>query len=234
MPIITLGRKRVIIDVDTQRHFFRARGIVCVQNYRGVLANIRRVVEWARLKNIPMISTVQIHNGNHAYSNSCFIGIKDQKKLRYTLRKRYTSFDANDRTDLPPGLLEQYDQVIFYKRCFDPFEEPRADRMLSELQADEFILIGAVTEGAVKATALGLLARQKNVTVLVDAIGSYDKMVGETTLRQIWERGAKLTKTKTFLRYSCLQVGRSVRLQWPPGPNYGRTGFRELVFEGSF
>jgi len=206
MPIITLGRKRVIIDVDTQRHFFRAKGIVCVQNHRGVLANIRRVVEWARLKNIPMISTVQIHSGNHAYSNSCFIGIKDQKKLRYTLRKRYTSFDANDRTDLHPGLLEQYDQVIFYKRCFDPFREPRADRMLSELEADEFILIGALTEGAVKATALGLLSRHKSVTVLVDATGSYNMTVGEVTLRLLLERGGKLTDTKTLLGSTCLQL----------------------------
>jgi len=164
-------------------------------------------MEWARLKNIPIISTVQIYTGTYLFANPYIAPIEGQEKISYTLRKRYTSFDADDCTDIPPGLLERYDQVILHKRCFDPFEEPRADRMLSELQADEFILIGAATEGAVKATALGLLSRGKNVTVLVDATGSYDRTAGEITLRQIWERGAKLTNTKTFLRYSCLPLG---------------------------
>lgn len=62
-------------------------------------------------------------------------------------------------------MLRRYDQVILHKRCFDPFEEPRSDRVLTELQTDEFILIGVAAEDAVKATALGLLARQTNVTV---------------------------------------------------------------------
>jgi nicotinamidase-related amidase len=226
MPTITLRRRRVIVDVDTQRHFFLTRGIVCVQNHRRVLANIRRVVDWAQLKNIPMISTVQIYSGNHRYCNSRFADTDGQKKISYTLRKRFTSFDANDCTDLPPQLLDQYDQVILHKRCFDPFEEPRADRMLSEVHADEFIVIGAVMEGAVKATALGLLARQKNVTVLIDAIGSYDRIAGETTLRQIWERGAKLTTTKTLLRYSCFELAdpydhNGHRAQITRGPLFG-------------
>ena len=90
------------------------------------------------------------------------------------------------------------------KRCVDPFAEPRADRVLSELEADEFILIGAAAEGAVKATALGLLNRRKNVTVLVDAIGSYDKFAGEIAFRQLWEGGARLTDIRTFLGYQRL------------------------------
>lgn len=78
--------------------------------------------------------------------------------------------------------------------------------MLSELRADEFIVIGALTEGAVKATVLGLLARHKNVIVLVDATGSYDRTVGEITLRLLLERGGKLIDTKTFLGSPCLQL----------------------------
>ena len=206
MPIITLQRKRVIVDVDTQRHFFLDRSIVCVQNHQQVLANIRRIVDWAQLKNVRMISTVQIYAGNNLYYNSRIVGTDGQKKISCTLRKRHTSFDANDCTDLPQGILDRYDQVILHKRCFDPFEEPRADRILSELQADELILIGAATEGAVKATALGLLARQKKVTVLVDATGSYNRTGGKIALRNILERGGKLTDTRTLLGFSSLRL----------------------------
>jgi nicotinamidase-related amidase len=99
-------------------------------------------------------------------------------------------------------IFQQYDQVILQKRCLNPFEEPRADRILTELEAKQFILIGALTEGAVKATALGLLARRKNVTVLVDAIVSRSKAAATIALRQIWAKGAKLTCTRALLERS--------------------------------
>ncbi len=62
------------------------------------------------------------------------------EKIGWTLRNRRTQFDATDCTDLPNDILERYDQVIFCKRQIDPFDEPRVDRMLTELEADEFIL----------------------------------------------------------------------------------------------
>ena len=218
MPIITLRRNRVIVDVDTQRHFFADSGIVCVRNHRQVLANILRVVKWARLGNIRMISTVQILPSEYPYCNSRITDIEGQKKINYTFRRRRASFDAADSTDLLPEILELYEQVIFQKRCFDPFKEPRADRMLSELDADEFILIGALREGAVKATALGLLSRHKNVTVLVDATGSYNKTAGEVTLRVMSERGVRLINTHTFLGSSWVQLARS---DWFGQPGLG-------------
>lgn len=223
MPVIILRWKRVIVDVDTQSHFFAAGSIVCVQNAQRVLANIQKVMDWAQLKNIHMISTVQICDRDPFVARRSSHGSPEtahQRKLDYTTRNRRISFDATDCTDLAPEILEQYDQVIFYKRCFDPFAEPRADRMLSEFEADEFILIGAATEGAVKATALGLLTRRKNVTVLVDATGSVDRTIGEITLRQMWERGAKLTDTRTLLGSSLFATGGSMRLRPLLRPNY--------------
>lgn len=194
-----LRQVRFVVDVDTQTHFFLSGSRVCVQNHRRVLTNILRVIHWAHLKNIHMISTVQILG---RYCNFLIDGSEGQKKIRHTLWRRYISFDATDCTDLLPEIFEEYEQVIFCKRCFDPFAEPRADRMLSEFPADEFILIGAATEGAIKATALGLLARHKKVTVLIDATGSYNRKVGETTLRLLRERGAKLASTESLLASS--------------------------------
>jgi nicotinamidase-related amidase len=211
MPTIKSRFKRVIIDIDTQRHFFLDSGLVRVLDHQQVLTNIRRTIAWARLKNIRMISTVQIYDGNNPNSTYHLADVEGLKKIRYTLRNRHTIFDATDCTDFPPRLWEQYDQIILHKRCFDPFKEPRADRILSELQANEFILIGAAAEGAVKATALGLLARHKNVTILVDAVGSYDKGAANVALRYIWAKGAMLTDTRTLLGSSCLRLTSACR-----------------------
>jgi len=205
-PVITLRRKRILIDVDTQREFFLAAGAACIRNHRRVLANIRRVMAWARLKNIRMISTARVYNSGTAGREGHIESPDGPKKISYTVRNRHISFAADGCTDLPRDIFRQYDQVILEKRSIDPFEEPRADRMLSELRASEFILIGATAEGAIKATALGLLVRRKNVTILTDAIGSRDKPAAQIALRQVEAKGAKLVEAKTLLGSSHLRM----------------------------
>jgi hypothetical protein len=166
-----------------------------------------------------MISTVQIYNGNDLQHNVCIAGTDGQEKLCYTIRNKRISFAAEDRSDFPLDILEHYDQLILHKRCFDPFEEPRADRMFTELRADELVLIGATVEGAVKATALGLLARRKNVTVLVDATGLHNRAKADIALRQMRAKGAKLINTKTLVGRSSLRLVGGVRLRSLPAPN---------------
>lgn len=209
--IIPLRRRKIVVDVDTQMHFFLDNSPVCVQDHLCVLANIRRVMAWVRMRHIHMVSTVQIFPRNVIHHNSNIAGGLSLKKINCTFHNKHISFDATDYADLPGRTLEQYDQVILHKRCFDPFEELRADRILTESEADEFILIGAPTEGAVRATALGLLHRQKKVTVLVNATGSLNVASGKVALRHMRAKGARLTDTKAFLGNSSLHLARAYR-----------------------
>ncbi|MCJ7692858.1 MAG: isochorismatase family protein [Sedimentisphaerales bacterium] len=200
-------RKRILIDIDTQRDFFLAEGNACIKNHRRVLANIRRIIAWARHNNIQVISTCEVypnHNGASALSY-CIDGTKGQKKIPYTLLYNRANFAADGNTDLPHDVLIQYEQVILHKRCVDPFEEPRIERLLSEVRADDFILIGASVEGAIKATALGLLQRGKRVSIIVDAVGSRDKKQADLALRKMGTKGAKLVETKKLAGTSHLK-----------------------------
>ena len=92
-PVITLRRKRVIIDVDTQKDLFLASSPACIRNHRRVLANIRRVIAWSRLKNVRMISTAEIHEPNDLKHSFCLDGTEGQNKLSYTIRNRHTFFE---------------------------------------------------------------------------------------------------------------------------------------------
>jgi nicotinamidase-related amidase len=76
---------------------------------------------------------------------------------------------------------------------------------LSEVRANEFILIGACAEDAVLETALGLLQRDKTVTVVADAVGSHDKKQSKLALRKIEAKGAKLVETKKLAGTSRLR-----------------------------
>jgi nicotinamidase-related amidase len=205
-PILTLRRKRVVIDVDTQKDLFLAEGSACIRNHRRVLANLRRVMAWARRRNIRVISTKIEYIEPQNDKNSCIPPAGGTEKISYTTRHKSISFPADGSTDLQREILKNYDQVVLEKRCPDPFKEPRIDRIFCELRADEFIVVGALMEQAVKATVLGLLARRKNVTLLVDAVGYHNKNAADIALRQMEAKGAKIAEIKNLVGSSGLKL----------------------------
>jgi nicotinamidase-related amidase len=192
---IKLRRKRILVDVDTQKDLLIATGTNCIKNHRRVLMNIRRVFAWARIKDIKSVSTV-LSRPKNAAEQCCIAGTTGQNKVSYTLRNKRIVFEAGNSTDLSRDLFTRFEQIILSKRVEDPFDEPRAERLLTELRADEFIVIGAPAEGAVSPTVLGLLQRGKRVIVITDAIGVYDRKIAEIAFRKWQAKGAILMETK--------------------------------------
>ena len=208
LQLVKSRRKQILIDIDTQRDFLIAGGKACIRNHRRVLAHIRRMMAWARSQHVPIISTAEVYPDNNGESaiSYCIDGTDGQKKIRYTLVKDRVSFAADGNTDLPRDMLRRHKQVILHKRCVDPFDEPRIDRLLSEVRASEFILVGASLEGAVKMTALGLLQRGKKVTIIIDAVGTHNNKDAKLALRKMETKGAKLLDTKKFAGTSHLKL----------------------------
>jgi nicotinamidase-related amidase len=229
LQIVKAKRKQIIVDIDTQKDFLLASGKACIGNHRRVLAHIRRVMAWARFKNIPIISTAEVrpNNNGNGQEGYCIDGTDGQKKIRYTLFNNRVSFAADGNTDLSRDMLRRYKQIILHKRCVDPFDEPRIDRLLSEVRANEFIIIGISLEGAVAACALGLLQRGKRVTVVIDAVGSHNKREAKLALRKMETKGARLIETRklagvSHLRHisicdceSCRRLGRKTAVSTP-------------------
>jgi nicotinamidase-related amidase len=200
-------RRYLLIDIDTQRDFLLAEGKACVQNHSEVLANVRRIVAWSRRQHIPIISISEVHpnhNGASAIAY-CVDGTTGQRKISYTLLNNRASFPADDLNVLPADAWRSHRQIILHKRCTDPFDEPRIERLLSEVQADEFFLMGTGTENAIKATALGLLHRSKNVSIVIDALGSHNSKEAKLAIRKIKAKGANLVSTEDIAGISGLR-----------------------------
>lgn len=206
LQLIRARRRQVLVDINTQRDVLLAAGGDCVRNHRRVLAHIRRMMAWARSNHIPVISTCELHaakegsplvNGKNGLAHS---------KIGYTLLDNHISFSPDNNTDLPRDLLRRYRQVILPKRCPDPFDEPRIDRLLSEVHVGEFILMGTITEEAVSAMALGLLQRHKKVKIIVDAVGARDHNEAKMALRKMEAKGATLIESKKIAGTSHLRI----------------------------
>ena len=211
LQLVRARRKRILVDINTQRDFLLAGGKVCIRNHRRVLAHIRRLMAWARSSNISIISTAEVYpdTSGELGAGYCIDGTEGQKKIRYTLLSDRISFPADGSTDFPRDVLRRYRQIILHKRSVDPFKEPRIDRLLSEVRANEFLLIGASTEGAVMEAALGLLQRGKRVTVVVDAVGSHNQKEARLAIRKMEAKGAKLIETKKLVGASHLKQVRA-------------------------
>jgi len=207
LQLVKSRRKQILIDIDTQKDFLLAQGKACIRNHRRVLAHIRRGMAWARSQHIPIISTAEVYPNNNGDNTIgyCIDGTDGQKKVRYTLLRDRVSLAADGNTDLPRDMLRQHRQIILHKRCVDPFDEPRIDRLLSEVRASEFILVGASLEGAVKMTALGLLQRGKKVTVIIDAVGTHNNREAKLALRKMETKGARLIDTRRLAGTSHLK-----------------------------
>jgi nicotinamidase-related amidase len=188
-------RSYLLIDIDTQRGFLLARSDACVKNHRKISASIRSVIAWARRENIKIISINGISCNNTNYHLE---GTDGSKKIRYTLLGNRASFAADDSNFVSADLIQQHRQLILHRRCIDPFDEPKIDRLLSEIQTDEYILIGIGVEKAIKATVLGLLQRGKSVGIVVDALGSHNMEEAKLALRKMETKGAKLLTTKSL------------------------------------
>ena len=208
LPLVKTRRKQILIDVDTQKDFLLVSGKACVKNHRRVLANIRRIMAWARTNGVSIISTAEVYANNNGSSipGYCLDGTDGQKKVHYTLVNNRVSFTADGSTDLPRDIFKKYNQVILNKRCVDPFDEPRIDRLLSEIRASEFVVIGTSLEGAVKATSLGLLQRGKRVTIVIDATGSHNIREAKLAIRKMETKGARVIETRKLAGSSHLQL----------------------------
>jgi nicotinamidase-related amidase len=208
--------RRVLIDIDTQYDLLNHTD----QDRSAILSRIRRLIAWARVRQIPVISTALSRLGLEnsvtpaGSPTECIEGTAGQRKIRYTILHNHIRFGPENRLDLPRHLLSDYQQVIFEKRTEDPFTHPRTDRMLTDLKRDEFIVFGMGLEKAVKATVLGLLYRRKKVLVVTDAVNGCDVREANLALRQMEAKGAKLITTDALTGSSHL-IG-TTKLRTPP------------------
>ena len=192
--------RRVLIDIDTQYDLLNHTD----QDLSAILSRIRRLIAWARVRHITLISTALSRPGLQnsvtpaGSPTECIEGTAGQRKIRYTLLPNHIRFGPENRLDLPRHLINDYQQIIFEKRTDDPFTHPRTDRLLTDLKRDEFIVFGMGLEKAVKATVLGLLYRRKKVLVVSDACNGCDKRQAKLALRQMEAKGAKLITTNAL------------------------------------
>ena len=194
----------VLLDLNTQGDFLAPGATCLVKNAPELLPSIRRVVAWAKWHQVPVISSIDSHRGaentHDGFPRHCIDGTPGQRKLPFTLLGSRIRIEGDNTLAVPLSLFNQHQQVIFRKRSHDLFGNPKADRFLTQLPAEEYVIFGVGVEYSMKALVLGLLARHKRVTVVSDCCGFWSSSLADLALRQMRDKGTMLVTVDELLR----------------------------------
>jgi nicotinamidase/pyrazinamidase len=201
---LPIPAKTVLWQVDLQRDFMLPGGALYVQGAERLLPNIRRLVDLARTRRAFLISSACQHAPNDPefseFPPHCLRGTPGADLLPEARAGQLYTI-PNDRAFVLPGDLLESEQVLFEKQNINVFTNPHVSATVDRLPRDtEFMVFGVVTEYCVQMAANGLLERGRRTAVVVDAIETLNKDVGQKTLSQLAARGARLIRTDEVCR----------------------------------
>jgi len=190
----------VLLDIDTQYDMLPSSS-AC---RKDLLLKWRRIMAWGRLFRVPVISLAftSREDDNLLGEQMCVENTPGHEKVGYTMLSNHRRYSAEHSLDLLPDILERYRQVIFERREFDPFLCDRFERLVNNFPFNHYIMFGGAFEESIKLAGLGLLSRNKHVTLLKDATASIFDSEYDYVLKKLQAKGVMMVKTYPFTSMS--------------------------------
>ena len=192
--------KILFIDIDTQNDFMFKEGNLYVPDAERIIENLKKLTEFAYRNNIPIFSSVDSHTQDDPefkqFPPHCIKGTEGQKKINETKIKE-ALFIPSDRTIEID--FTKYRQFIFEKDKLSVFSNPNFEKAIEEIGKEIFVVYGVATEYCVKECVEGLLERNKNVYIVVDAIKGVDEKKGKKFLEYASSKGVIPVTTSSLV-----------------------------------
>ena len=201
------------MDIHVQRDFFVPGGALYHQDHRKAAGNIYQLFDWAKMAGVPVISSLigvrAGRRGPYGPQPHCVEGTPGEQKLARTLLPRRMNLGLSHTADLPRGVLEQVQQVIFEARDVDIFNHLKFERLITELTAPcDFVLCGASVAQGIKHAVLGLRNRGHGVIIAEDAVVDLGDPMTEMAWLQILAKSARPLPTVQIIHELPLPRGR--------------------------
>jgi nicotinamidase/pyrazinamidase len=197
--------KALFFDVDTQHDLIDPDGKMPVPNARRIVANLRRLTEFAVEHHIPILSSADAHPRRDpefgVFGEHCIPGTPGQKKIDETTAEKREVVDP-ERLDQQIERLarDEAAQLIIHKQSLDVFDTPMTEQILSALEPERVYVYGVPTEYCVLRTVLGLRRYGYEVTVVSDAVRADDESAGKAAAAHMLTSGAKFADTQAVLK----------------------------------
>ena len=198
-----LSRDFIFWEVDVQRDFMLPGGKLYVKGAEKLLPNIRRLTDAARRGEVLLVSHGCFHTPDDPefkqFPPHCVKGTPGAELVPEALTDNFVRVENRADAKLPDDL-SKYQQIVLEKQTLNIFESAHADEVVRRLGTNpEFVVFGVVTEYCVALAAKGLLARNRKVAVVGDAIETLDAAVGKKMVADLQSAGARLVTTDEAL-----------------------------------
>jgi nicotinamidase/pyrazinamidase len=192
--------KTVFFDVDTQMDFLYPAGALYVPGAEKIVENVAALNHYAARNGIVVISDMDAHTEDdpefQAWPPHCVAGTAGQQKPAATLlEKRVVVPNVPDELK-----LEGIQQVLLEKQTLDCFGDVNLPALLTQLEAERYVVYGVVTEICVKYAAWGLLRTGKRVELVTDAVRSLDEAAAAQMIAEFQAQGGVLTTVAEVMR----------------------------------
>ncbi len=192
----------VFFDVDTQVDFMRPDGRLYVPGAEQIVANLQRLMRWARENDVPVISTADAHQPDDpefkTWPPHCVVGTPGQKRIPETHFPAPEVIPAQRGAFQPPARW--VGQFIVEKPIYSMEGNPNFDAILQALGRRRAVVFGVATEYCVRALALALRQRSFDVELVVDAIQPITEEGGRKTLEELQAAGVRTVTTAKVLQ----------------------------------
>lgn len=193
---------RILVDMNTQCALLLPRGAMPVVNRSEVLPNIRRIMSWARVASLPVVSSLEcrrLGESARGLPPYCIDGSAGQRKIPITLLPKRIVMQNDNILDVSASPFRRCQQIILIKRSRDFLSNPQVDRLFHALSAHHVVFFGAVVEWCVRPAVMSLLRRGQRVAVVSDACGTWSAVDADLAMRKMGAKGAALVTTEELI-----------------------------------
>ena len=192
----------LFLDIDTQVDFMNTDGALYVPGAEFIKQNIVSLLKCAVNTDAKVISSVDTHIVDDPefvnFPAHCVKNSYGQQKIDGTLLDNHFVVSMSHKGDIP----DTNKQYIIEKNEFSLFSNPYTDVLLNKINPKKVFVFGVATDFCVKQAVLGLLERDYDVIIIIDAIKGVNESESKDFIDFAMMTGVELASTKDVLKGS--------------------------------
>lgn len=203
-----LGKCDVFVDLCVQKDYLNGNPRLRCRNATPLLGAVRKLMALARWAKLPVLSCVDVRRPRdigEQFVTASADGDALEKMISFTRLPNHIVVESDNCLCMALNVLEHYQQAIFTKVQWDPFTNPKLERLFTEMPARRFVVFGIPLESSVRLLALGLIRRCRRVALVTDACGHFSDSEAAMVLRQLGVKGCELYTSDSYVQ-DCLAL----------------------------
>jgi nicotinamidase/pyrazinamidase len=202
--------KTIFWDVDTQVDFMKSDGRLYVPDSENIIANLKRLTEYAHAAGIPIVASADDHEPGHrelsaepdfreTFPLHCMRGTPGQAKIAETALRNPMVIEpeAQDPGELRARVRAHRGDFLLHKHWFDVFTNENTDTLIEALAPDSITLYGVALDVCNRYAIEGIVERYPAIRLfaVTDAMKPINAGIAEELLREWGDEGVRLVTT---------------------------------------